>query len=86
MPIGVLCGWCNLLSVECVGTLTRIIREGFCGNRRYAAATSLAAGGLVPRSVGILVGTGTAADGGASPLASAHPSRLASCRFRREPS
>src|SRR2546422_457392 len=59
------------------------------------------AGGLAVRSVNILLGTGallpgacprseggtgTAADGGASPLASARLSRLATARFRDEPS
>src|SRR5713226_5749091 len=34
--------------------LARIIHEGFCYNRRYAAATSLTAGGLAPQSVNIL--------------------------------
>jgi hypothetical protein len=35
-------------------TLTRIIYEDFYSNRRYTAATSLTAGGLVARSVNIL--------------------------------
>ena len=34
--------------------LARIIHEGFYCNRRYAAATSLTAGGLAARSVNIL--------------------------------
>ena len=34
--------------------LARIIHEGFYYNRRYAATTSLTAGGLVARSVNIL--------------------------------
>ena len=38
---------------QCLG-LTRIIHEGFYYNRRYAATTSLAAGGLAARSVNIL--------------------------------
>ena len=34
--------------------LARIIHEGFYCNRRYAAATSLTAGGLAAQSVNIL--------------------------------
>ena len=79
--------------------LARIIHEDFYYNRRYAAATSLAADGLAAQSVNILLGTGalllgacpresngtgTAADSGASPLGSARPSRVASQRFRHE--
>jgi len=79
--------------------LARIIHEGFYCNRRYAAATSLTAGGLAAQSLNILLGTGvllfgacprvksgtgTAAYGGASPLGSARPSRVASRRFRHE--
>ena len=66
-----------------------------------AVATHLEAGGFAAQSVNILLGTGallpgdcprsesgtgTAADDGASPLTSARPSRLASRRFRHEPS
>jgi len=38
--------------------LTRIIHEDFYCNRRYAATTSLTAGGLAAQSVNILLGTG----------------------------
>ncbi|MCG3774642.1 MAG: hypothetical protein JW395_1466 [Nitrospira sp.] len=38
-------------------TLARIIHEDFYCNRRYAAATSLTAGGLAAQSVNILLGT-----------------------------
>src|SRR5205807_8241303 len=37
-----------------VSPLARIIHEGFYYNRRYAATTSLTAGGLAARSVNIL--------------------------------
>src|SRR5580765_672419 len=37
------------------GRLTRIIHEGFYYNRRYAATTSLTAGGLAAQSVNILL-------------------------------
>ena len=79
--------------------LAHIIHEDFYCNHRYAATTSLTAGGFAAQSVNILMGTGalllgacprlrsgtgTAEDGGASPLASARPSRLACRRFRHE--
>jgi hypothetical protein len=58
---------------------TRIIHEGFYCNRRYAAATSLTAGGLAARSVNILFKYASL------PRGSVRPSRLASRRFRPEP-
>jgi len=66
-----------------------------------AVTTRLSAGGLAPRTLNVLLGTGallfcacprlgsgtgTAADGGASPLGSARRSRDAAQRFRDEPS
>jgi len=59
--------------------LTRIIHDGFYCNRRYAAVTSLTAGGLAARSVNILFQV-------CLPRDSARPSRLPSRRFRHEPS
>jgi hypothetical protein len=66
--------------------LARIIHDGFYSNRRYAAVTSLTAvlrsqaGGLAAQSVDILFKD-------ASLLrASARQSRMASRRFRHEPS
>jgi hypothetical protein len=45
----------NVYALVIIGViLTRIIHEGFYCNRRYAAATSLTAGGLAARSVNIL--------------------------------
>ncbi len=58
--------------------LTRIIHEDFYCNRRYAAATSLTAGGLAAQSVNILFKYASLLRG------SARPSRLASRRFRHE--
>jgi hypothetical protein len=60
--------------------LARIIHECFYCNRRYAATTSLTAGGLAARSVNILFKDASL------PRGSARPSRLASQRFRHEPS
>jgi hypothetical protein len=57
-----------------------IIHERFYCKRRFAAATSLAAGGLAPQSFDILF---TYASG---LRASARPSRDAARRFRDEPS
>ena len=62
--------------VVCV--LARIIHEDFYCNRRYAAATSLTAGGLAAQSVNILLKY-------ASLLrCSTRQSRMASRRFRYE--
>ena len=58
----------------------RIIHEDFYCNHRYAAATSLTAGGLAAWSVNIL------SEDASLPRGSTHPSRLASRRFRHEPS
>ena len=60
-------------------TLARIIHEGFYCNHRYAATTSLTAGGLAAQSVNILFQV-------CLPHGSARPSRVASRRFRHEPS
>ena len=60
--------------------LARIIHEGFYCNRRYAATTSLTAGGLVARTLNVLH------EYASGPHGSARPSRLASRRFRHEPS
>ena len=64
----------------CEWILARIIHESFYCTRRYAATTSLTAGGLAAQSVNILFKY-------ASFLrVSARPSRVASRRFRHEPS
>ena len=60
--------------------LARIIHEGFYCNRRHADATGLAAGGLAAQSVDILFKYASL------PRGSARPSRVASRRFRHEPS
>ena len=56
----------------------RIIHEDFYCNRRYAAATSLPAGGLAAQSVNILFKYASL------PRGSACPSRVASRRLRHE--
>jgi hypothetical protein len=58
----------------------RSIHEGFYYNRQYAATTSLRAGGLAARSVNILFKYASL------PRGSTRPSRVASQRFRHEPS
>ena len=66
--------------------LTRIIHDGFYCTRRYAATTSLAArvtrqaGGLAAQSVNSLFKAASL------PRSSTRPSRMASQRFRHEPS
>ena len=60
--------------------LTRIIHEGFYCNRRYAATTSLTASGLAAQTLNVLH------EYASGPHGSARPSRLASRRFRHEPS
>ena len=64
-PLGYLC-------------LARSIHEDFYCNRRYAATTSLTAGGLAAQSVNILFKYASFLHG------SARPSRVASRRFRHE--
>ncbi|HSF66267.1 MAG TPA: hypothetical protein VLA67_02445 [Nitrospiraceae bacterium] len=58
--------------------LTHIIHEDFYCNRRYAATTSLTAGGLAARSVNILFKYASLLRG------STRPFRVASRRFRHE--
>ena len=58
--------------------LARIIHEDFYCNRRYAATTNLTAGGLAAQLVNIRFTYASLLRG------SAHPSRLASRRFRYE--
>ena len=60
--------------------LAHIIHERFYCKRRFAAATSLTAGGLAPQSFDILFKYVSGL------LASARPSRDAARRFRDEPS
>ena len=73
--------------------LARIIHEGFYGNRRHVAPTGLTAGGLATRSVNILCKYASLPRGSACPSFDmaqdgepVEPSRVASRRFRHEPS
>ena len=67
--------------------LARIIHERFCCKRGYAAATSLDAVGTASRRVGSPFGRSTYCFKYASlPRGSARLSRLATARFRHEPS
>jgi hypothetical protein len=68
------------LQAESAPGPARSIHEGFYYNRRYAATTSLMAGGLAAWSVNILFKYASL------PRGSTRPSRLASQRFRHEPS
>jgi hypothetical protein len=60
--------------------LARMIHEGFYCNRRHVAPTGLTAGGLATQSVNILFKYASL------PRGSVRPSRVASRRFRHEPS
>ena len=67
--------------------LTRIIHERFCCNRGFAAATSLDAVGTASKQAGSPLGWSTYCFEYASlPRVSARLSRLATARFRDEPS
>ena len=65
----------------------RIIHERFCSNRGFAAATSLGAVGTASRQAGSPFGRSTYCFKYASlPHGSARLSRVATARFRDEPS
>jgi hypothetical protein len=68
-------------------TLARIIHERFCCNRGFAAATSLDAVGPASKQAGSPFGRSTYCFKYASlPRGSARLSRVATARFRDEPS
>jgi hypothetical protein len=68
-------------------SLARIIHERFCCNRGFAAATNLEAVGMASRQAGSPFGRSTYCFKYASlPRGSARLSRVATARFRDEPS
>jgi hypothetical protein len=75
------------LKIERLQDFARIIHERFCCNRGFATATSLGAVGPASRQAGSPLGRSTYCFKYASlPRGSARLSRLATARFRDEPS